>query len=114
MSACFTPPDRRRRAASGNGGSQFPRLTVREQQVLELLARGHRQKQTAPELSISEKTVATHIQNLLGKFQLHSRAELVAHAYVAGLVASPMADAVRRRRGQGRDMTPPDGAFVRQ
>ena len=108
------PAASERLAAPGNEAGQLPHLTEREQQVLDLLAHGQRQKQIARELSISEKTVATHIQNLLGKFQLHSRAELVAHAYVAGIVASPIGDAGRRRRGNGKDVTPPDEAYVAQ
>jgi DNA-binding NarL/FixJ family response regulator len=58
-----------------------PRLTPREGEVLELLADGRRQKEIAQELSISPKTVGTHVQNLLSKFDVHSRAELVARAY---------------------------------
>src|SRR5579862_2674396 len=65
-----------------------PRLTEREREVLALLAEGRRQKEIAFELSISQKTVATHIQNLLGKFDVHSRTELVARAYVLGLATA--------------------------
>jgi DNA-binding NarL/FixJ family response regulator len=73
---------------------QPPRLTEREREILELLAGGHGQKEIASHLSISQKTVATHIQNLLGKFKVHSRAELVARAYQLGLADS------RRQRGR--------------
>ena len=62
------------------------RLTRRETQILSLLAAGQRQKEIACELSISPKTVATHVQNLLGKFGVNSRAVLVARAYLLGLV----------------------------
>jgi DNA-binding NarL/FixJ family response regulator len=41
-----------------------PRLTPREGEVLELLAEGRRQKEIAHALSISPKTVGTHVQNL--------------------------------------------------
>jgi DNA-binding response OmpR family regulator len=63
-----------------------PRLTRRELEVLHLLARGHRQKEVSSLLSISSKTVGTHIQNLIRKFGVHSRAELVAQAYLNGVV----------------------------
>jgi len=63
-----------------------PILTRREDEILALLTRGHTQKEIAQVLSISPKTVATHIQNLLGKLDVHSRAELVARAYLLGLV----------------------------
>jgi DNA-binding NarL/FixJ family response regulator len=78
----------RRLAPAGAGGREVgPRLTEREREVLDLLAEGAPQKQVAQRLSISPKTVATHIQNLLGKLGVHSRAELVARAYMLGLVA---------------------------
>jgi DNA-binding NarL/FixJ family response regulator len=72
-------------------GSDRPRLTDRERQVLGMLAEGQRQKEIAHALSISQKTVATHIQNLLGKFGVHSRTELVARAYVLGLATVSIA-----------------------
>ncbi len=76
----------RRTAAPRRHAKPEPTLTRREDQILRMLTRGHSQKQIARELSISPKTVATHIQNLLGKLDVHSRAELVARAYLLGLV----------------------------
>jgi two-component system nitrate/nitrite response regulator NarL len=67
-----------------NGEGRTPHLTRRELDVLNLLIEGRRQKEIATQLAISEKTVATHIQNLLGKFGVHSRAELIARAYLHG------------------------------
>jgi DNA-binding NarL/FixJ family response regulator len=61
-------------------------LTQREQQVLQLLARGLTQHAIAAELHISGKTVAAHIQRILVKLDVHSRAEAVAYAYRDGLV----------------------------
>jgi DNA-binding NarL/FixJ family response regulator len=61
-------------------------LTPREREVLVLLARGRRQEQIATELVISEKTVATHIQRILSKLDVHSRAQAVAVAYRERLV----------------------------
>jgi DNA-binding NarL/FixJ family response regulator len=66
----------------GDHGS--PQLTRREIEVPNLLVEGQRQKEIAAQLVISQKTVATHIQNLLGKFGVHSRAELIARAYLLG------------------------------
>jgi DNA-binding NarL/FixJ family response regulator len=62
------------------------RFTARESQVLDLLAEGLRQKDIALQLSISPKTVGTHIQNMFGKVGVHSRAQLVASAYRLELV----------------------------
>lgn len=66
-----------------------PHLTDRERGVLLLLAEGRGQKEIAQQLSISSKTVGTHIQHLHAKLGVHSRAELVAHAYREGLVSPP-------------------------
>jgi DNA-binding NarL/FixJ family response regulator len=70
----------------GEGGGEFVRLTDRELEVLKLLARGLPQKAIASELYISTKTVATHIQRILTKLGVHSRAEAVAQAFLLGLV----------------------------
>jgi DNA-binding NarL/FixJ family response regulator len=71
---------------SRNGGPTAVQATPRELAVLTLLADGNDQQQIAAELGISPKTVATHIQHLLGKFGAHSRAQLVALAYKQGFV----------------------------
>jgi DNA-binding NarL/FixJ family response regulator len=54
--------------------------------VLRLLAGGLGQKEIAAELVISSKTVAAHIQHILGKLEVHSRAQAVAQAYRQGLL----------------------------
>ena len=63
-----------------------PVLTKREGEVLRLLAQGLGQGEIAQQLVISEKTVATHIQHILEKLGVHSRAQAVALAHRAGLV----------------------------
>ena len=73
-------------------------LTGRERQVLVLLARGQDQSQIAGELFISSKTVATHIQHILGKLGLHSRAEAVALAHRERLTAEVEAHALAPTR----------------
>ena len=55
-------------------------LTQREHEVLDLLAEGLRQNEIAERLVISPKTVATHIQRILGKLEVRSRAEAVGLA----------------------------------
>ena len=47
------------------------------------------QKAIAAELVISPKTVATHIQRILAKLGVHSRAEAVAVAHREGLTGPP-------------------------
>jgi len=60
-------------------------LTARELQVLQHLAAGEDQPTIANVLVISEKTIATHIQRILGKLGVHSRAEAVAFAHRYGV-----------------------------
>jgi DNA-binding NarL/FixJ family response regulator len=62
------------------------RLTPREQEVLILLADGLGTSAIAEQLHISPKTVNTHVQHVLVKFDVHNRAEAVAFAYRTGLM----------------------------
>jgi DNA-binding NarL/FixJ family response regulator len=55
-------------------------LTPREYEVLGLLMQGRTQGQIAKDLFISSKTTATHIQRILGKLGVKSRAQAVALA----------------------------------
>jgi len=61
-------------------------LSAREQEILALLAGGRSQRDIAAALFISSKTVATHIQHLLAKLSVHSRAQAVALAFQQRLV----------------------------
>lgn len=63
--------------------SLLGRLTTREREVLTLLANGLRQPDIAQQLVISPKTVATHIQRILEKLEVHSRSQAVAVAHRA-------------------------------
>jgi DNA-binding NarL/FixJ family response regulator len=62
-----------------------PNLTRREREILGLLASGLDQRAIAGELVISSKTVATHIQRILAKLGVGSRAQAVAYAHRHGL-----------------------------
>jgi DNA-binding NarL/FixJ family response regulator len=64
--------------------SRFDSLTPRERDVLALLARGQNQNEIARSLFLSPKTVATHLQRILAKLGVHSRAQAVAAAHHAG------------------------------
>ena len=76
-------PRRRRPTANGHG------LTRRELDVLRQLGKGLRASEIAEELRISPKTVSSHIQHILAKLGVHSRAQAVARAYEYGLVETP-------------------------
>jgi DNA-binding NarL/FixJ family response regulator len=65
--------------------SRLALLTPRELEVLRLLADGMDQRAIAERLVISPKTVATHIQHVLEKLGVHSRAQAVAAAHRYGL-----------------------------
>lgn len=60
-------------------------LTPREREVLGLLADGLGQGDIADRLVITSKTVSTHIQHVLEKLDVHSRAQAVAVAHRYGL-----------------------------
>jgi len=61
-------------------------LTERETDVLRLLARGKANKEVAYALSIGEKTVKTHVSNILAKPGVQSRTQAALHAVRIGLV----------------------------
>jgi DNA-binding NarL/FixJ family response regulator len=79
----------RHSAVPANNGSQgdpaAETLTSREREVLKLLARGLTQAEIAGKLFISPKTVGGHIQRVLTKLGVHSRAQAVAFAHEQGL-----------------------------
>jgi two-component system, NarL family, response regulator LiaR len=62
------------------------RLTRRERDVLELIARGRSNKRIAFELGISEKTVKTHVGHLLAKLGVTDRTQAALMAVEEGLV----------------------------
>lgn len=53
------------------------RLSDREHEILQLLARGRQNKEIVNELGISPSTVATHVRRIYEKLHVHSRAEAV-------------------------------------
>ncbi|MFD9502000.1 response regulator transcription factor [Streptomyces sp. NPDC060035] len=76
-------PDARRAAAL----LRLPgELTAREVEVLRLVAGGRTNRAIAAELTISEHTVARHLNNIFAKVDVSSRAAATAYAYTHGLV----------------------------
>jgi NarL family two-component system response regulator LiaR len=60
-------------------------LTEREVEVLKLLAQGLQNKEIAEELVISERTVSTHVSNILSKLHLANRTQAALYALKEGL-----------------------------
>ena len=68
------------------GEAPMEQLTEREGEVIRLVARGLSNHEIAQELVISEKTVKTHISNILGKLGLSDSTQLAIYAIKHGLV----------------------------
>ena len=77
-----------RRGAHEAAPRQASGLTRREMEVLRLLASGQAQAEIASELVISTKTVGTHIEHILAKLEVRSRAQAVALAYREDLLSA--------------------------
>ena len=76
-------PDRAGRSQPRNS-----RLTSREVEVLQLIAEGKANKETAAELGISIKTVEKHREKVMSKLDLHDTAGLTRYAISAGIIES--------------------------
>jgi DNA-binding NarL/FixJ family response regulator len=77
----------RPRPAGPGARKMLESLTVREQQVLRLLARGLTNAEIASELYVSETTVKTHVGRVLMKLRLRDRVQAVIYAYETGLTS---------------------------
>ncbi len=66
--------------------SRRSRLTRRESEALEHIARGLSQKQMAAQMHISIKTVEKHVTHLMKKLDIHDRVELARFAIREGMV----------------------------
>ena len=75
----------RQLAADGARTARRELLTPREREVLVLLARGRANKAIAFELGVAEKTVKTHVGNILGKLGLSDRTQAALYAVREGI-----------------------------
>jgi DNA-binding NarL/FixJ family response regulator len=64
------------------------KLTDRETDVLRLLAKGRSNKEIASDLTVGEKTVKTHVSNILSKLGVASRTQAALYAVRIGLVSN--------------------------
>jgi DNA-binding NarL/FixJ family response regulator len=76
-------PDRAGRSRSRNA-----RLSSREMEVLQLIAEGKANKETAAELGISIKTVEKHREKVMNKLNIHDTAGLTRYAISVGIIES--------------------------
>jgi len=65
-------------------------LSIRERDVLRLLAQGHENREIARRLVLSEKTVRNYVSNIYAKLQINSRGEAIVLARQSGLVEDKM------------------------
>lgn len=77
-----------RNGAAGTARIHPDLLTSREKEVLQLIAEGKANKETASELNISVKTVEKHRQSVMDKLKIHDTAGLTRYAIGAGIVES--------------------------
>ncbi|MGW2842875.1 response regulator [Streptomyces sp. NPDC001493] len=77
------------RQGQGQGRELPDGLTLREAEVLVLIAEGLSNAEISRRLHVSQATVKTHINNLFAKTGVRDRAQAVRYAYVQGLVRAP-------------------------
>lgn len=65
----------------GADASRDVRMTRREREVVELIAKGLSNKEIAMRLSIATDTVKSHVRNVMDKLALHSRLQIAAYAH---------------------------------
>jgi DNA-binding NarL/FixJ family response regulator len=80
--------DRKSLGRSEMSKPRTARLTSREVEVLQLIAEGKANKQTAEELGIGVKTVEKHREHLMEKLNIHDTAGLTRYAISAGIIES--------------------------
>jgi DNA-binding NarL/FixJ family response regulator len=93
-------------------GEQRPRadrhsLTIREREVVRLVARGLTNREIAATLVVSARTADAHVQNILNKLGFNTRAQVAAWAVERRLTGDPEAEtsAPRTRPSQDRQAT---------
>jgi two-component system response regulator NreC len=76
--------------SGGRTRTRYDLLTPREREVLRLLAEGHSVKAVAARLGVGVKTADAHKTRLMGKLDVHDRAELIRYALQNQLIRLPV------------------------
>ena len=86
----FARTDPKRGTTQATAVPQAVKLTSREHEVLQLIAEGKANKETAAALGIGIKTVEKHREHLMAKLDIHDTAGLTRYAIAAGVIESPV------------------------
>ncbi len=88
---------------ASHASDELPNVTLREQEVLQMVATRAANKEIALALHISENTVKNHLRNILEKLHMKNRSQAVAYALREGLIRLP---AVTRSEETEREPKP--------
>lgn len=77
------------RSGAEPGNEALDSLSQREREVLTLMAEGFSNQHIAERLGIGEKTVKTHVSNVLGKLDVNDRTQAAVYAWKSGLKKPP-------------------------
>ncbi len=75
-----------KRRSGGYGRGAQNELSVRETEIIRLIARGMSNKEISGKLHLSEKTVKNHISRIFAKLNISARTQAAVHAIKTGLV----------------------------
>jgi DNA-binding CsgD family transcriptional regulator len=67
-----------------------PRLTRREREIAQLIGLGYTNRAIGRELSIADRTVGTHVQNMLNKLGANNRAQIAAWSALESVATAPV------------------------
>lgn len=85
-------------------------LTEREEQVVELICQGMKNKEIAEKLFITETTVRHHLTSVFNKLEITSRLELVVYAFKNNLVKAPNGNGSYNGNGHRKALVDPQVA----
>lgn len=79
------------KAGSASPAAERDKLTAREREIVQCLAKGESNKEIARSLDVAESTVKIHVQNILKKLNLNSRVQVAVYAVEHGMNESESA-----------------------